>query len=81
VLLRLFTYFATVYAGVQPTEQQKQEHMKDLIGLCLHQLADLAHNKEGEPRVQALFALSELHGITTQRVASASAMVYAKITT
>ena len=57
-------YFATVYAGIQPTEQQKQEHMKDWISFCLYQLADPARNKDGKSRVDALIALSELHGIT-----------------
>lgn len=60
-------YFANVYAGVQPTEQQKQEHMKDWISFCLYQLADPARNKDGESRVDALIALSELHGITAPR--------------
>lgn len=56
-------YFATVYAGIQPTEQQKQEHMKDWISFCLYQLADPAHNKDDKARVQALIALAELHGL------------------
>lgn len=57
-------YFATVWAGIQPTNQQKQEHMKDWISACLYQLADPAHNKDDKARVQALIALSELHGLT-----------------
>jgi hypothetical protein len=61
-------YFATVWAGIQPTDQQKQEHMKGWISFCLFQLADPAHNKDGDSRVQALVALSELHGITAPRV-------------
>lgn len=56
-------YFATVYAGIQPTEQQKQEHMKDWISACLYQLADPARNKDADSRVDALIALSELHGL------------------
>ena len=56
-------YLAFVYAGVQPTEQQKQEHMKDWISACLYQLADPAHNKDDKARVQALIALAELHGL------------------
>lgn len=57
-------YFATVWACIQPTEQQKQEHMKNWISFCLHQLSDPAHNKDDKARVQALIALSELHGLT-----------------
>ncbi|MBA4112032.1 MAG: hypothetical protein C0492_01500 [Verminephrobacter sp.] len=56
-------YLAFVYAGVQPTEQQKQEHMKDWISACLYQLAEPAHNKDDKARVQALIALAELHGL------------------
>ena len=65
-------YFATVYAGIQPTEQQKQEHMKDWISFCLYQLADPAHNKDEVARVDALIALSELHGITAPRAVHVS---------
>ena len=65
-------YFATLYAGIQPTEQQKQEHMKDWISFCLYQLADPARNKDGESRVDALIALSELHGITAPRAVHVS---------
>ncbi len=61
-------YFATVYAGIQPTEQQKREHMKDWISFCLYQLADPTRNKDAVSRVEALIALSELHGITAPRV-------------
>ena len=60
-------YFATVYAATQPTEQQKQEHMKDWISACLYQLADPARNKDADSRVDALIALSELHGLTTPK--------------
>jgi hypothetical protein len=60
-------YFAFVYAGIQPTEQQKQEHMKDWISVCLYQLANPAINKDGESRAQALIALSELHGLAAPR--------------
>ena len=60
-------YFATVYAGIQPTEQQKQEHMKDWITFCLFQLADPARNKDADSRVQALITLSELHGLNQPR--------------
>ena len=60
-------YFATLYAGIQPTEQQKQEHMKDWISFCLYQLADPSHNKDEVARVDALIALSELHGLTTPK--------------
>lgn len=58
-------YFATVYAGIQPTEQQRAAHMHDWIRFGLYQLADPAHNKDGESRVDALIALSELHGVVT----------------
>jgi hypothetical protein len=51
-------YFAYVYAGIQPTEQEKQVHMKDWISACLYQLADPARNKDAESRGQALIALS-----------------------
>lgn len=61
-------YFGTVYASIQPTEQQKQEHMKDWISACLYQLADPARNKDADSRVEALIALSELHGITAPHV-------------
>src|SRR5690349_21372053 len=60
-------YLATVYAGIQPTEQQKQEHMKDWITFCLFQLADPARNKDADSRVQALITLSELHGLNQPR--------------
>ncbi len=60
-------YFATVYAGIQPPEQQKQEHMRDWISFCLYQLADPAHNKDEVARVDALIVLSELHGLTTPK--------------
>lgn len=60
-------YFATVYAGIQPTEQQQKEHMKDWISACLYQLADPAHNKDEGARVDALIALAELHGLNAPR--------------
>jgi hypothetical protein len=56
-------YFATVYVGIEPTKQQKQEHMRDWITFCLYQLADPGQNKDGNSRVQALVALSKLHGL------------------
>lgn len=56
-------YFATVYAGIKPTEQQKQAHVRDWISFRLYQLADPGHNKDGDSRVDALVALSELHGL------------------
>lgn len=60
-------YFASVYAGIQPTEQQRAAHMHDWISFCLYQLADPAHNKDEVARVDALIALSELHGLTTPK--------------
>lgn len=61
-------YFANIYAGIEPTDEQRKEPMKDWISACLHQLADPARNKDGDSRVEALIALSELHGITAPRV-------------
>jgi hypothetical protein len=58
-------YFATVYAGIQPTEHQGAAHMQDWISFCLYQLSDPPHNKDGESRVDALIALSNLHGLVT----------------
>lgn len=60
-------YFATVYAGIPPTEQQRAAHMHDWISFCLYQLADPSHNKDEVARVDALIALSELHGLTTPK--------------
>ncbi|PWB40243.1 MAG: hypothetical protein C3F19_12230 [Rhodocyclales bacterium] len=60
--------FATIYAGIRPTEQQKQAHIRDWIVFCLTRLASPSFNKDGDSRVQALVALSELHGITAPRV-------------
>lgn len=59
--------FATIYAGVRPTEQQKQAHVRDWIVFCLNRLASPAFNKDGDSRVQALVALSELHGLNQPR--------------
>jgi hypothetical protein len=41
--------------------------MRDWISACLYQLADPARNKDANSRVQALIALSELHGIAAPR--------------
>lgn len=60
-------YFANIYAGIEPTDEQRKEPMKDWISACLYQLADPARNKDGDSRVEALIALSELHGITARR--------------
>lgn len=60
--------FATIYAGIRPTEQQKQARIRDWIVFCLTRLASPSLNKDGDSRVQALIALSELHGITAPRV-------------
>lgn len=57
-------YFAFVWAGIPPIEQQRKEAMKDWISACLSQLADPARNKDADSRVDALIALSELHGLT-----------------
>lgn len=59
-------YFATIYA-IEPTDEQRKEHMKDWISACLYQLADPAHNKDDDSRVEALIALSELHGLSRPR--------------
>lgn len=56
-------YFAAVYAGIQPTELQKKEHLKDWVSFCLFQLADPAHNKDVDSQLEALIFLSELHGL------------------
>lgn len=53
-------YFATVYAGIQPTEQQQKGHMKDWISAMLYQLAD---SSRGRAQVDALGALAKLHGL------------------
>lgn len=56
-------YVAIIYADIEPTDEQRKEPMKDWITACLYQLADPAHNKDGDSRVEALIALSELHGL------------------
>lgn len=56
-------FFATVFADIEPTDEQRKESMKDWISACLYQLADPARNKDGYSRVEALIALSELHGL------------------
>ena len=55
--------YATIYAGIRPTEQQKQAHIRDWIVFSLNRLANPVMNKDGESRVQALIALSELYGL------------------
>lgn len=62
-----FFYFATVYAGILPTEQQKQEHLKSWVSFCLYQLAEPAYNKDAASQVEALIALSDLHGLNAPR--------------
>jgi mannose/cellobiose epimerase-like protein (N-acyl-D-glucosamine 2-epimerase family) len=61
-------HYATIYAGIEPTDEDRKEHMRDWIAACLYQLADPAHNKDAYSRVQALIALSELHGLAAPRV-------------
>lgn len=56
-------HFATVYADIKPTEQQRKEHEKDRFSACLYRLADPTLNKDAYSRVQALIFLSELHGL------------------
>lgn len=60
-------YFATIYADGVPTDKQRKEHMRDWINFCLFRLADPALNKNGDSRVEALIALSELHGLNQPR--------------
>lgn len=55
--------YATIYAGIRPTEQQKQAHIRDWIVFSLNRLANPAMNKDGDSRVKALIALSELYGL------------------
>jgi hypothetical protein len=57
-------YFAFVYAGIQPTERQQKEHMKDWISACLYQLADTSR---GRAQVDALRTLAWLHGLNASR--------------
>lgn len=64
--------YATIYAGIRPTEQQKQAHIRDWIVFSLNRLANPAMNKDGESRVQALIALSELHGLAAPRAVHVS---------
>lgn len=66
--------FATIYAGIRPTEQQKQAHIRDWIVFCLTRLASPSFNKDGDSRVQALVALSELHGLNQPRKVHVVAM-------
>lgn len=62
-------YFATVFADVQPTEQQMQTIIKDRVSAKLYELADPANNKNANSRVKALSALAELYGLNqTQTV-------------
>ncbi|MGB4065312.1 MAG: hypothetical protein WBK19_15920 [Azonexus sp.] len=64
-------YFAIIYADIEPTDEQRKEPMKDWITACLYQLADPARNKDGDSRVEALIALSELHDLSTHRFTQA----------
>jgi len=56
-------YFATIFADLQRTEQQRQAITKDRITDRLYQLADPAINKNANSRVKALIALAELYGL------------------
>ncbi|EHD2280225.1 hypothetical protein AB6919_000346 [Vibrio cholerae] len=56
-------YFATVFADVSPTEQQRQAITKDRVSERLYQLADPRRNKNADTRVKALAALAELYGL------------------
>ena len=56
-------YFATVFADVSATEQQRQAITKDRISERLYQLADPRRNKDADTRVKALSALAELYGL------------------
>lgn len=60
-------HYATIFAGIEPTDEDRKEHMRDWISACLYQMADPARNKDAESRVQALIALSELHGLNQPR--------------
>lgn len=56
-------YFATVFADVSPTEQQRQAITKDRVSAKLYELADPRRNKSADKRVKALAALAELYGL------------------
>jgi ABC-type uncharacterized transport system involved in gliding motility auxiliary subunit len=56
-------YFATVFADVSATEQQRQAITKDRVSERLYQLADARRNKDADTRVKALSALAELYGL------------------
>lgn len=56
-------HYATVFAGIEPTDEQRKALMRDWISASLYQLADPVRNKDAESRVQALIALCELHGL------------------
>jgi hypothetical protein len=56
-------YFATIFADVSPTEQQRQAITKDRVSERLYQMADPRRNKDADSRVKALAALAELYGL------------------
>lgn len=56
-------YFATIFVDVQPTPQHRNSITKDRISAKLYELADPAHNKDADSRVEALILLSELYGL------------------
>lgn len=59
---------AHVYAGIEPTPEQVKGHMRQWIEWSLWRLADPRRNDNGDERVAALCALSELYGLTAPRL-------------
>lgn len=66
--LRHFPYFATIFVDVQPTEQHRNSITKDRLSAKLYELADPAYNKDANSRVEALIALSKLHGLNQPEI-------------
>lgn len=55
--------YATVYAGINPTQEQELKHQRDHISSCLLQIA---HDPKvsGMARVKAFAAICDLHGFS-----------------
>lgn len=57
-------YFAIVYAGIAPTEEQQKAHTRDHLIYCPQPTGEPpAFNKDGDSRVEALITLSNILGL------------------
>lgn len=61
-------YFATVFVDVWPNKEQRKRITKERISAKLYELANPAHNKDIDSRVEAFIALSKLHGLNQPEV-------------